>query len=493
MNATAPRSATPLSLVIVGASGDLARKKVIPALFSLYCQDLLPEPFHLFGLARTAYDHAAFRAAVAEHLTCRYAPGASCGARMDDFLARCYYQAGRYDAADSFLDLYELMRAVQGTGRANRMFYMAVPPSVFLDVACALGGAGLVACGESAEWSRVVVEKPFGRDRATSDALVREMNRVFVEDATFRIDHYLGKEVVQNLMVLRFANRIFEPLWSGEHIESVRITWKETDAVGQRGGYFDQFGIIRDVMQNHLLQILALTAMEPPAALDSHAVRNAKVALLSAMPPLAPENLIVGQYVAAPGATAGPGYVEEPGVPRDSCTPTYASAVLEIRNDRWRGVPFMIAAGKAVDRRVNEIRVRFRAPARSLFGAAHGGVLADEMVIRVQPDEALDLRIMNKVPGLRMLLRQTDLNLRYQAAFDAAIPDAYECLLLDVLRGDRSLFIRADELAAAWDVFTPALHALEAERVRPEPYVRGSRGPAGAAALAARRGVPAEE
>jgi glucose-6-phosphate 1-dehydrogenase len=259
--------------------------------------------------------------------------------------------------------------------------------------------------------------------------------------------------------------------------------------VGQRGGYFDPFGIIRDVMQNHLLQILALVAMDEPAQYSSAAIRDAKVALLDRIVPVRLDRMVTGQYDAAPaGGRPQPAYTGEPGVPRESRTPTYAAAVLEIAGDRWQGVPFWVEAGKAVNERINEIRITFKARAGSVFGDAFGPLAANEMVIRVQPDEAIQMRINNKVPGLKMALQPTELDLRYHAAFDALIPDAYECLLLDVLRGDRSLFIRADELAAAWDVFTPVLHALDDQRVVPERYSFGSAGPAGARQLAERWG-----
>ena len=477
----------PLGIVVVGASGDLAQRKIIPALFALYCQGLLPADFHVYGMARTSFTHEAFRDRISQNLTCRYAPGESCADKTARFLERCHYVAGQYGEADAFLDLYQLMHAVERRGPTNRIFYMAIPPGVFLDVAQALGNAGLVACDGQHEWSRIVVEKPFGRDRASSDELVQGMQSVFAEDMTYRIDHYLGKEIVQNLMVLRFANLVFEPLWNRDHVESVSITWKETAGVGQRGGYFDGYGIIRDVMQNHLLQILSLLAMERPARYEANAVRDAKVGLLRAVPPVTLDDLVIGQYAAS--ADGKPAYTAEPTVPCDSLTPTYAAAVLHIDNDRWRGVPFFVEAAKAADTRLNEVRIRFRHPARSIFPAAVGPMSPNEMVIRIQPDEAIEMRIMNKVPGLKMAVQATPLNLRYQAAFNADIPDAYECLLLDVIRGDRSLFIRSDELEAAWDVFTPALAALETRRVRPEPYAWGSRGPEAAGRLAARYAV----
>jgi glucose-6-phosphate 1-dehydrogenase len=481
----------PLAIVIIGASGDLAQRKVIPALFALYCQGFLPAEFHVYGMARSAMSHEQFRGKIAENLTCRYSPGESCARKTSEFLGRCYYSGGQYGSVDSFLDLFQLMSGIEGRGDADRLFYMAVPPTVFLEVAAALGGAGMVACGPGAEWSRVVVEKPFGRDRYSSDQLVAEMNKVFTEESTYRIDHYLGKEIVQNLMVLRFANRVFEPIWNRDYVESIRITWKEPVGLGQRGGYFDSAGIIRDVMQNHLLQILALLAMEKPAGYNAGAVRDEKVRLLKCIPAPLLEEMNLGQYSGGTGGRLG--YTDEPLVPRDSLTPTYAAALLRIHNSRWDGVPVLLEAGKAMEQRINEVRMRFRAVPDHFFGTALGPVLPNELVIRIQPDEAITLRVMNKAPGLDLVLQQTELNLRYQTAFSQEIPDAYECLLLDVIQGDRSLFIRADELAAAWDIFTPILQRIEAEKVRPELYGFGSTGPASLDGFLRRLGVGERE
>jgi glucose-6-phosphate 1-dehydrogenase len=476
-----------LGIVVVEASGDLAQTKVIPALFALYCQNFLPEDFHVYGLARTDMDHDAFRRKVAENLTCRYVPGESCADRTESFLKRCYYARGQYSSCDSFLDLYELMREVEGGGAVNRIFYMAIPPSVFQEVASALGNSGLVACDDSEEWTRIVVEKPFGRDRASSDLLVSDMQSVFTEEMTYRIDHYLGKEIVQNLMVLRFANLVFEPLWNKDYIENVSIKWAEPIGVGQRGGYFDGFGIIRDVMQNHLLQILALLAMERPAEYSAMAVRNAKVQLLKSINPLTCDRMVIGQYSASLSGTQS-AYVAAPNVPKDSLTPTYAAAVLHIQNSRWAGVPFLVEAGKALDQKINEVRIKFRAIPAGLFAQASTIMQPNELIIRIQPDEAIVLKIMNKLPGLGLDLAPTELNLRYQSAFSTLIPDAYECLLLDVIKGDRSLFIRADELSAAWDIFTPVLHQMESQRLAPVLYPYGSKGPQSGPELARRYG-----
>jgi len=470
-----------LSIVVVGASGDLATTKIFPALFALFCQGFLPAGFRIFGFSRTPMSHEDFRKHIIEHLTCRYVPDHSCSDRMDEFLAACFYLAGNYNSRESFLDLYELMKAKEESPVSNRIFYMAIPPSVFLDTSRAMAGAGLVICGhDQAAWSRVVIEKPFGKDRDSSDILTREMAKVFSEDQTFRIDHYLGKEVIQNLMVLRFANLIFEPVWNRSYIEKVYIDWKEDNGVGNRGRYFDEFGIIRDVVQNHLLQILALVAMEKPQSMTANNVRNEKVKVLKSIAPVQLKDMVIGQYQAVErNGIRQPAYTGEQFVPRESITPTFAAAVLEVNNDRWRGVPFVITAGKGLDSKTTEVRIKFRQLPSNIFCENPKCLPANDLIIRIQPDESILLNIVNKEPGLSLSLVETNLNLRYQSAFSAKIPEAYECLLLDVIEGDRSLFIRSDELAAAWDIFTPVLHELEEKKTKPEPYVFGSSGPAG--------------
>lgn len=482
----------PLSIVVIGASGDLARKKIFPALFALYMQRLLPPNFHIVGFARSHMDDASFRAALSETLTCRYSDG-ECSEQIEQFLGRCSYVAGQYDSREDFLNLYAAMRSIEGDGVANRMYYMAIPPFLFHDVARAIGDAGLVSCGHVPGWSRAVIEKPFGHDRESSDELVQGMAQIFVEDQTFRIDHYLGKEIVQNLLVLRFANLIFEPLWNRNWVENVEIQWKEDIGVEERSGYFEQYGIIRDVVQNHLLQMLALTAMEPPVNFEARHISNEKAKVLSCIAPLTLEDLVVGQYGAATyKGTERRAYRQEHGIAPDSRTPTFAAAVLHIENQRWAGVPFYLSAGKGLDGHLAEIRIRFRRVPGDMFRRFHENLAPNELVIRVQPDAAIYVGITNKAPGLEMKLVETTLNLRYEAAFTEKIPDAYESLLLDVIRGDRSLFIRRDELAAAWDIFTPVLHELEQRQIAPQPYEFGSRGPVQAAQLAARYGFPRE-
>ncbi len=466
-----------LDIVVIGASGDLARKKIFPALFSLYSQGFLPEHINIYGFARSEMSDEQFRGRIAEHLTCRYVPDHDCAGQQEAFLGMCSYVRGNYDSRDSFLDLFAAMHAHgEEAGGANRLFFFAIPPEVFLGVAGALGGAGLVHCGSDDPWSRAVVEKPFGRDRASSDALVADMRRHFAETHTFRIDHYLGKEAIQNLMVLRFANTVLEPLWCNKYVESVHIDWKENFGCEGRGGYFDQYGIIRDVMQNHLTQIMALAAMERPKGIDGASVRDAKVALLKSVEPVGVDDIVLGQYGAsADGKRAA--YLDDETVPEASITPTYASVVLRINNERWQGVPFTITAGKALDVKINELRVRFRESPDNIFCGSGNCPEANELIIRIQPNEGVFLKLNSKVPGLDTKLKPLDLDMEYHEEFSQVIPDAYERLLLDVIEGERGLFIRSDELEAAWDIFTPMLHQVEEERIQPDVYRYGSSGP----------------
>jgi len=479
------------SVVVIGASGDLARRKIFPALFALYCQGLLGKQIRFFGFARSRMDNDAFRESIKEHLTCRYTPGeATCAKNMEEFLARCSYVSGQYGQADSFRELDRKLSEAEGDTVANRIFYLAIPPSIFADVARALAEAGMSDGGPDDSWPRVVIEKPFGRDRISSDKLSHAMASVFSEDQTYRIDHYLGKEVIQNLMALRFANLIFEPIWNRLYIKNVQILWGETIGTEGRGGYFDNYGIIRDVMQNHLLQILSLVAMEQPVGLSSNYVRDEKVKILRSISPVKLEDLVVGQYIGSEiNNTVHKGYRQEPDVPESSRTPTYAAAALSVKSRRWDGVPFLLRAGKGLEHSLTEICIQFREVAGSVFSGLEGTKSPNRLVIRVQPDEGILFRIANKVPGLDMELALSNLRLHYDSAFQKVIPDAYERLLMDVFNGDKSLFIREDELQAAWDIFTPALHQLEQQALEPKPYPFGSSGPKEGAKLATRYGV----
>ncbi|PIN02853.1 Glucose-6-phosphate 1-dehydrogenase [Handroanthus impetiginosus] len=478
-----------VSITVVGASGDLAKKKIFPALFALYYEDCLPKHFTIYGYARSKMTDAELRNMVSKTLTCRIDKRENCGEKMEQFLKRCFYHSGQYDSQENFVELDKKLRDHEAGRVSNRLFYLSIPPNIFVDaVKCAS-----LSASTSDGWTRVIVEKPFGRDTGSSAALTKALKQYLEEDQIFRIDHYLGKELVENLSVLRFSNLIFEPLWSRQYIRNVQLIFSEDFGTEGRGGYFDHYGIIRDIMQNHLLQILALFAMETPVSLDAEDIRNEKVKVLRSMRPLRVDDVVVGQYKShTKGGVTYPGYTDDKTVPKDSLTPTFAAAALFIDNARWDGVPFLMKAGKALHNRRTEIRVQFRHVPGNLYNRNFGTDLdqaTNELVIRVQPDEAIYLKINNKVPGLGMRLDRSNLNLLYKARYSKEIPDAYERLLLDAIEGERRLFIRSDELDAAWALFTPVLKELEEKKIIPEYYPYGSRGPVGAHYLAARYNV----
>jgi len=485
---------TPLiSVCVVGASGDLAKKKIFPALFSLYINGSLPKDFAVYGFARTKMTDEEFRDLIALTLTCRIDKevATDCTDRMGYFLERCHYQAGNYDNRDDFVSLDSLMGVYEKKHEvANRIFFLSIPPSIFVPVA----HNSSLAASSTKGFTRVIVEKPFGRDAESSRQLSEDLSEVLTEDQIYRIDHYLGKELIDNLTVLRFSNLMFQPLWDRKYIKNVQIVFSEPFGTEGRGGYFDQYGIIRDIMQNHLLQVLALFAMEPPISLDAEDIRNEKVKVLRSMRIPGLDDLVVGQYKERPGKDGGkpyPSYIDDPTVPPGSLCPTFAALALFIDNTRWAGVPFMMKAGKALDKRMAEIRVQFR----SVPGQLYAGLnlpkddLTNELVIRIQPDEGIYLKINNKVPGLGLKIDNSQLELGYKTRYKDPLPDAYERLLLDVVNGDKRLFIRSDELEAAWGLFTPLLHQLETDKVQPELYPYGSRGPIGAHYLAGKYGV----
>ncbi|KAL9406884.1 hypothetical protein Peur_003856 [Populus x canadensis] len=475
-----------VSITVVGASGDLAKKKIFPALFALYYEGCLPEHFTIFGYARSKMTDAELRNMVSKTLTCRIDKRENCDEKMDQFLKRCFYHSGQYGSQENFSELDKKLKEHEGARVSNRLFYLSIPPNIFIDaVKCASSSAS-----SGIGWTRVIVEKPFGRDSDSSAALTKALKQYLDEDQIFRIDHYLGKELVENLSVLRFSNLIFEPLWSRQYIRNVQLIFSEDFGTEGRGGYFDNYGIIRDIMQNHLLQILALFAMETPVSLDAEDIRNEKVKVLRSMRPLQLEDVVVGQYKNhTKGGVTYPAYTDDNTVPKGSLTPTFAAAALFIDNARWDGVPFLMKAGKALHNKSAEIRVQFRHVPGNLYNRNFGTDLdraTNELVIRVQPDEAIYLKINNKVPGLGMRLDRSNLHLHYAARYSKEIPDAYERLLLDAIEGERRLFIRSDELDAAWALFTPVLKELEEKKIIPEYYPYGSRGPVGAHYLAAR-------
>ncbi|MQL73178.1 hypothetical protein Taro_005547 [Colocasia esculenta] len=478
-----------VSITVVGASGDLAKKKIFPALFALYYEDCLPKHFTIFGYARSKMTDAELRNMVSKTLTCRIDKRENCNDKMDEFLKRCFYHSGQYDSEENFAELDKKLKEHEAGRLPNRLFYLSIPPNIFIDV---VKWASTSASSTNG-WTRVIVEKPFGRDSESSASLTKGLKQYLVEDQIFRIDHYLGKELVENLSVLRFSNLVFEPLWSRKYIRNVQLIFSEDFGTEGRGGYFDNYGIIRDIMQNHLLQILALFAMETPVSLDAEDIRNEKVKVLRSMKPLQLDNVVIGQYKGhIRGGITFPAYTDDKTVPKDSRTPTFAAAALFIDNARWDGVPFLMKAGKALHNRRTEIRVQFRHVPGNLYDKSLGTHLdraTNELVIRVQPDEAIYLKVNNKIPGLGMRLDRSKLNLHYAARYSKEIPDAYERLILDAIEGERRLFIRSDELDAAWALFTPVLKELEEKKVAPELYPYGSRGPVGAHYLAAKYNV----
>ena len=374
--------------------------------------------------------------------------------QLEDFCKLCSYVAGQYDQDDSFKDLNRHLEEIEaGRKQQNRVFYMALPPSVFITVSQHLRRN----CYPKNGISRIVVEKPFGKDLSSSRDLQKALEPDWREEEIFRIDHYLGKEMVKNILILRFGNEFFGATWNRNHIDNVQISFKEPFGTEGRGGYFDEFGIVRDVMQNHLLQILCLLAMERPISFSSEDIRDEKVRVLRGIPNIEPKNVIIGQYGKSLDGSK-PGYKEDDTVPKDSRCPTFCAMVAYIKNERWDGVPFILKAGKALNEQKTEIRIQFRDVTSGIFK----DIPRNELVIRVQPNESIYIKMNSKLPGLSMQTVSTELDLTYRRRFsDLKIPEAYESLILDALKGDHSNFVRDDELDASWRIFTPILHYLD--------------------------------
>jgi glucose-6-phosphate 1-dehydrogenase len=462
----------PHVFVILGAMGDLTRRKLMPALHRLHGEGLLGEGSLIVGVSRHAdMDDARFAAWAVEGL-----PDA------ERFAATIRHVAAA-DTPEGWRGLAGRLSALERErGLANRAFYLALPPAAFPATIDGLGGAGL---GRSAGWARLVIEKPFGQDLKSAEDLNRRVHRHFDESQIYRIDHYLGKETVQNLLVFRFANAIFESLWNRDRIQSVEITVAEELGVERRGGYYEKSGALRDMVQNHLTQIMTLIAMEVPAAYNAEAVRHEKVKVLQSIGPVEAPDVVLGQY--GPGRVEGedvPGYRQEPGVAPDSKTPTFAALRLQVENWRWQGVPFYLRTGKRLARRTTEIFVTFRRAPVCLFTSfdtcqIHTNVLR----LTMQPQEGFSLYFDVKQPGEPLQLKTLPLDVYYQEAF-TKLPSAYETLLLDVLEGDQTLFVHADEVEGAWRLYAPLLESDLAVR----PYTAGSWGPPESAELLARRG-----
>ncbi|HQH21976.1 MAG TPA: glucose-6-phosphate dehydrogenase [Thermoleophilia bacterium] len=497
------RHPDPCSVVMFGVTGDLAHRKLIPALYDLGCHGVLPAGTTLVGYGRRELSDAQFRdllqGAIDDHYGVEGVDGDVCRLVLE---APRYVQ-GEFDDPEGFARLAALLDELDRQGsRGNRMFYLATPPSQFPVLVEQLGAAGLARPGAGRDpggprgWTRVVIEKPFGRDLETARELDRVIGQVFDERQVYRIDHYLAKETVQNLLVLRFANVIFEPVWNRRYVDYVEITAAETLGVEHRGPYYEEAGALRDMITPHLIQLFSLVAMEPPVAFDADAVRDEKMKVLRAVRPIPPESIadwaVRAQYVS--GVVDGeevPGYRDEERVAPDSYTETYAALKLVVDNWRWQGVPFYLRTGKRMARRVTEIAIHFKRPPVLLFkdAMASGGLQPNVLVLRVQPDEGFSLTIESKVPGHDVALQPVAMDYSYGTTLNELPFSAYETVLVDAMEGDMTLFTRGDQAEEAWRIVAPV---LEAWAQRPQRdisiYEAGSWGPEAADALMARDG-----
>ncbi len=482
-----PRTPDPCALVIFGASGDLTRRKLFPAIYSLAFRNLLPERLAIVGVARTEESDTAFRTRMKKAVRefGRDPLEEKVWKRLADGM---HYIATDFAADKGEDELVALLaRLDQERGTAgNRVFYLAVPPAAIATLVEELG----TRRGERAGWTRLVVEKPFGNDRASARRLNNELTRYFAEREIFRIDHYLGKETVQNLLALRFANGIFEPIWNRQFVDHVEITVAESIGIEGRSAFYEAAGAVRDVFQNHVLQLVALTAMEPPVDFSSESVRNEKVKVLRAIRPPGWRRVVRGQY--GPGWIEGkpvPGYRDEPGVARTSTTETFVAAKLYVDNWRWAGTPFYIRTGKRMPRRETTITIQFkRAPHPPFAKEASEGVAPNVLVVHVQPDEGVTLGIGAKVPGQGMTLRTVNMNFLYGGAFRTELPEAYERLILDCLLGDATLFTRADEVDEQWALVDSIVAGWKRHRTTFPNYDAGTWGPDSAAEILRRDG-----
>jgi len=472
------RSGIPPQLfVVIGATGDLMQRKLLPALFHVSADEMLRDKVALLGVARAPLDDASFRERVQSSLT-------SAGVPEDDrrrawASERVHYHRLAPAGEAGYRSLAERIRAIESALGlpGNRVFYMAVPLSAVGDAVHELGGVGL---NHAPGFARLVVEKPFGQDLASAEELNRSIHAVFPESNVYRIDHYLGKETVQGLFVFRFANSLFESLWDRDHIDSVEITVAEQLGVEERAAYYEGAGTVRDMVQNHLTQLLTLVAMEPPTRLDPDSVRNEKVKVLHAVRPPEADDIVLGQY--GPGDLNGVrvrGYREEDGVAPDSSTETYAALRLTIANWRWMGVPFLLRSGKRLPGKSTRIVVSFRRPPVTFFAGEPEDLRPNILTITVQPDEGFDLTFELKPPGHRLEMQTHRMHFRYGEAF-GPLADAYQTLLADLMRGDQTLFVRADEVEAAWEIYS----ALMEHRPKVHPYPAGTEGPVEADRLA---------
>jgi len=459
------------TVVIFGASGDLTSRKLVPALYELHRKGRLPEQTRIVGFSRTKFSHEAWREKLAESAA-HFVAETFDRPLWETFAQAIYYHPGDIGNAEDFDSLGRLLDEMEGDGKATRVYYLSTAPRFYEPAVAHLGAAGLAR--EDRGKRRVVIEKPFGSDLPSARELNRAIHKVFHEEQVYRIDHYLGKETVQNLLVFRFANGIFEPIWNRNYVDHVQITAAEEVIVGRRAGYYDGVGILRDMFQNHLLQLLTLTAMEAPARFEADMVRDEKVKVLRSIRPMEHEDAIRdtmrGQYRK---------YRDEPDVPSGSQTATFAIVKLHVDNWRWQGVPFMLRSGKAMSCRTTQIVIQFRQAPHMLFRTGpRAPYEANRLVIQVQPAEGIQLHFLTKVPDEGMKVRLTDLEFTFKDKFSATMPEAYQRLLLDVMQGDASLFSRADEVELAWKIVDPIQAAWDSPAWPPlELYEAGGWGP----------------
>jgi len=471
------------AIVIFGASGDLAKRKLIPALYELARENLLDKTSYVVGYSRSEMTDEQFRAEAKEAIQkfARTKP-------MDEALwksleSRLFYIAADYGSDEGHAKCAAKMDQLDkqfGT-QPNRLFYISTPPTAFEPIITCLGKRKRE--NKPAGWQRIIIEKPFGRDLASAKSLNDLLHKNFDETSVFRIDHYLGKETVQNLLVLRFANSIFEPIWNYKYIDHVQITVSETLGVEKRGGYYDKSGALRDMVQNHLFQLMALVAMEPPAALDAVSIRDEKVKVYKSIRPIDPDRVdtytVRGQYGAGSAAnTTTQGYLKEKDVPADSQTETFAALKLFVDNWRWSGTPFYLRTGKYLPEKLSEVVVRFRSPPLTLFQKqCEAPVYPNDLIIRVQPEEGISWRLNGKVPGGAMNIKPIALDMLYKTTFQKEAPEAYERLIYDATLGDQTLFIRGDEAEAAWAVIDPIEQGWAKSKTPNQEYKPGSWGP----------------
>ncbi|MBN1395515.1 MAG: glucose-6-phosphate dehydrogenase [Pirellulales bacterium] len=462
------------TIVIFGASGDLTGRKLVPALYELFRKKRLPENTRVVGISRTKYSHDQWRDKLAES-TARYVGEDFDADAWRQFAPAIFYQPGDADKAEYYAGLQTALAEIEGEQETSRVYYLSVAPPLYETVINHIGAAGMA--DEDYGPRRIVIEKPFGSDLESAQALNRRLHQVFDEHQIYRIDHYLGKETVQNVLVLRFANSIFEPIWNRNYVDHVQITAAEDLTVGSRAAYYESAGVLRDMFQNHLLQLMTFTAMEAPARFDADAVRDEKVKVLRSVRAMKPEEVytdtIRGQYRK---------YRDEPGVPEESETATFGAIKLYIDNWRWQGVPFLLRSGKAMSCRTTQIVIQFRPAPHMMFeGGPRAAFGANRLVIQVQPAEGIQLHFQTKVPEAGMKLRMTDLNFTFREKFSGRMPEAYQRLLLDVMQGDASLFSRADEVELAWSIIDPIQRGWQRPGWPPlELYEAGGWGPPGA-------------